>query len=178
MNKNIRYIEISNNKAFSHNSDTNIISLIKKLFLFIILISGVLLISCETEPPKPDTPIFSDVETLEIYESGGTYYFENLPSYVKNIQVLIFASANQPVIDDNSKLITNIDDLKGGNRTGLNNISRTEVSGFYGYDTGTKDFNSTDITGTVIGTDWFIVLGFDEYFNLTHASPKYNESDL
>ena len=155
---------------------------LKKLILISgLIITSAVLISCETEAPKPDTPVFSDVELLEVSESvvsPGTYLFENLPSYVKNIQVLIFATADEPVIDDSSKLIKNISSLKGGNRTGLTGLSRTEVSIFYSYDTGTGDFDSGTGMAGITGTDWFIVLGFDETLNLTHASPKYRESDL
>ena len=115
----------------------------------VLIITSAVLLSCETEAPKPDTPIFSDVEILEVSESivsSGTYLFENLPSYVKNIQVLIFANADEPVIDDSNKLIKNISSMKGGNRTGLTGITRTEVSAFYSYDTGTGDLDS----GTVM----------------------------
>ncbi len=151
----------------------------KIVYIFTVAILMFICLSCETEPPKPDTPIFSDVEILEVSESGGKYLFENLPSYVKYIQVLIFASADTPVIDDNTKLVKNISVMKGGNRTGLLGISRTDVSLFYDYDTGTGDFDSgTPMAPALATNDWFIVLGFDENFNLTHASPQYKVSDL
>lgn len=151
-----------------------------RIFLVALFsISAAIMLSCETEPPKPDTPVFSDVEMLEVSEFGGEYLFENLPSYVKYIQVLIFASANTPVINDNTKIIQNISSMKGGNRTGLSGISRSEVSSFYDYDEDTGDFDSgTAMSPALSADDWFIVLGFDENYNLTHASPLYRESNL
>ncbi len=150
----------------------------KKIFILITTVTFISLsISCETEAPKPENPIFSDVQKMEVtYVSGTKYAFSELPDYVKYIQVLIFDNLDQPVVNDNDKIITNISDLDGGNITGLSGISRSYVESFYDYVSG--EFDTLTTITPLQADDWFVVLGFDADLNLTHASPLYQVSDL
>ncbi len=94
--------KISNNKTRSNKHGNTLNRIRNKIIITAMLISALILVSCETEPPKPTNPIFSDVEKVEI-TGTGPYYFDSFPSYVKYIQFLVFDTA--PVADDDDKII-------------------------------------------------------------------------
>ncbi len=125
----------------------------KTIYISVLIIFTVLLVSCETEPPQPTNPIFSDVEKVEISRDGNNFIFSDIPSYVKYMQVYIFDTDPSGYIDDNNKLIKNLSTiLIAGNRTDLagGGLSRSSVTTFY-----TPNPEYTDFTSTVIAVGSF-----------------------
>ncbi len=65
--------------------------------------------------------------------------------------------------------------LLGGNRTGLSGISRAQVDEYHLINGSGDDFDEGGLGLTINNGDWYVALGFDEDYNLTHASPAYQK---
>jgi hypothetical protein len=140
--------------------------MMKKIFIIFMTITiSLSIISCETEPPKPENPVFSDVQKIDIYYNGSSFVFSEINDYVEYIQVLVFTSS--PEIDESNKKINTAP--ISGSRSGLADLSRSSVSLLFDYESGTQDFTGAPYTVDI--NHYIVVLGFDSNLNLTHASP-------
>lgn len=154
--------------------------------IVLVYVIAFLAIGCfvfeEPGQTQSETPIFSDVEKIVINQNGnpmneatGLFFYE-LPREVK-FAIVEFFPQNSIVIDDSDKTVSTAN-LVGGSRTGLE---------AFGFDRGVlpanrilqvkadkSDFASPPYLGQVLSVSvaysW-IVLGYDDNLNLTHASP-------
>jgi hypothetical protein len=149
----------------------------KELFPVLIVAVAVLIFnSCAENKTNPTSPIFSDVEVIEITrpDSGGslgtTGFIWDVPDEVEYMVLGIFSS----VIQVSGKTIINMDKCYGGGRTGLAGFERGQLltSNIHQYDQNTGDFNPA-LSAGILSPSYWAVWGYDKYMNLTHASPCY-----
>ena len=147
-----------------------------------------LLVSCLVgeEPKKQsETPIFSQVEKIEIDQSSesmnastGELMYE-LPDGVKYAIVEMFEG--QVVADDEKKIVST-ENLVAGSRTGLESLGfdrgKIAVKKLLRVKDDKSDFDFEtpqyyDVAAEGSGDYFWAVLGFDSGLNLTHASPAW-----
>ncbi len=152
---------------------------LKYIFAINLFIAAgfLLFMNCGGEEKSvPTSPIFSDVETIEIGQDGSkfTYY---LPSDVAFAVLGVFSSVNIEIESDGRAVKD--DNLIGGSRTGMPSWGRSDVlkSNLYNYNPSTYDFNGSSPYSLPAGTGYYwAIWGYDKYGNLTHASGKLKVS--
>jgi hypothetical protein len=153
-----------------------------------LILSGVMLIlGCGETPPEPPTsPIFDDVEKIDLItplddddhsttiSASSIDFLFDIPSDVKYVMVGIFTEDIDVVGDK----IVNDTDCVAGSRSGLSGFSRSSIpaANMRVFNPASGDFTATTFASTVSGsTDnyYWAVWGYDEGQNLTHASPRW-----
>ena len=131
----------------------------------------------EQDTPPPSTPIFSDVERIELtsppHNGSGVspvvFQFD-APSEVSYLVLALFDAQIQVV----GSRIVNEGSFSYGSRSGLSGFSRSSISSddLYSYDP-----VGNDLAGApgppAAGTYYWAVWGYDKWGNLTHASPQW-----
>ncbi len=125
---------------------------------------------CAQDVAESGTPIFDDVELVSAsYSYSGETFTYSFPDEVVYIVLGVF---NAPIETD-GKIITNMNNLKAGSRTGhagffRNSLSKTALYTFSG-----NDFTTTQYT-TGTNNGYCAVWGYDKWGTLTHASNSFS----
>jgi hypothetical protein len=165
---------------------TRILYLLVATFVLATQISCELL--GEPEEPPPTTPIFSGVEKIELqapwpppndtwsYISNSISFQFDIPSVVEYVVLALFTAS----IDVSGKTITNPNAWVAGNRSGLSGFSTssTRADNLFPFDLGSGDFDTSLGNYTPSPpfpqTFYWAVWGYDQWGNLTHASPQWS----
>lgn len=149
------------------------IVLVSALIIFLIILSG-----CPTDPSVPESAIFSGLEKIDITPVSGTivsseYFKYTLPDKVDYAIVELFID-HIDIPDDPDKQVP-LEHLVAGSRTGLTDFTRSSVRAdkLFPVNADNTDFDTSsgNYTGTTGSSPYtWIVLGYDENMNLTHAS--------
>lgn len=140
---------------------------------FIVFLPFILLNCSDSEKKMPVSPIFSDVENIQIGQTATDFTFY-LPEDVYYAVLGVF----DVEIETQGNTIINELDFEGGNRTGLSGFTRSGVpkNMIWHYEDSQNDFSQTVkyIPQNVV--DHWAVWGYDRYGNLTHASGQLTVS--
>ena len=159
----------------------------KRCFIRLIppLLILLLLTNCDSGEPddqQPETPIFSDVEKIEISQEENPARKEHRLFYVlpEQVEFAVIEIFEGPVVVDDEQKIISVENLAAGSRTGfeeqgfgrgsivIENLLKVKEDKS---DFDPAVFYSASVTG-VREYDW-IVFGYDSGINLTHASPAH-----
>ncbi len=147
--------------------------------IFFLTITAIVLgfLYCAEEGPQQSTqPIFSGVEKINLTgpsttadRSDGTNFLFEAPESVHYFVLGVMSAAP----DVMGKTIINDNQWLAGSRSGLAGFSNglVNVNNLRTYDQGTNNYTPTAFTG--IASYYWFVIGFDEWGNLTHASPAW-----
>jgi len=148
--------------------------IIKSKYIFLIFVFAALFsfVQCEEED-EVRPAIFPDVQQMDASYNGSTFSFTNVPPEVEHLVLGIF---DAPIIPS-GKTIKNLNDLKGGCRTGLENgyMNRETVSTLFEYDqslnNGNGDFNENSPYSLPSDFHW-AVWGYNSDWNLIAATSE------
>lgn len=135
-----------------------------------ITLTAFIITGCNAEEDHPESPIFSNVDLIEVDYTGGSFVFYDMPSKVEYVVLGIFTSDH---IDTSGRSIINISDWEYGSNTGLEGFSRTKVvkGNLYQFDKTAKKYTtSTYQTNIPNATYSWAVWGFDSDTNIIVSS--------
>ena len=143
---------------------------ISKFIKIITIFAGLLyFLSCSNVVEDTASPLFSDVEPMNANATGPkTVSFTNVPSNAKYL--IIFISSSAFDVDENNRIIN--DTIVGGNRTGLDGITRNGTTELHTYSVADGDFTN-DNGYSFINDHYWVVWGLDKYLNVVCSTPRY-----